>query len=70
MRQFRVPSPGADLAVRASRADSEPLLLLHGGPGVPDYLQTSTAPILPEFRCISFDQRGVGSRRAATGDMT
>ena len=60
MDQYLVESPGALLTVRQSRRDGVPLLLLHGGPGVPDYMQTTTAPILPGFRCISFDQRGVG----------
>jgi proline iminopeptidase len=59
--QFSVEAPGALLAVSQSRHDGEPLLLLHGGPGVPDYMQTTTAPMLPDFRCISFDQRGVGN---------
>jgi hypothetical protein len=60
MKQFLVESAGAVLAVRQSRDDGEPLLLLHGGPGVPDYMQAATAPMLPRFRCISFDQRGTG----------
>ena len=60
MDQFAVAAPGALLAVRQSRDDGEPLLLLHGGPGVPDSMQATIAPMLPEFRCISFDQRGVG----------
>jgi len=34
---------------------------------VPDYLQTSTAPMLPEFRCVSFDQRGVGRSTCLDG---
>ncbi len=60
MDQFTVEAPGALLAVSQSSQDGDPLLLLHGGPGVPDCMQTTTAPILPELRCISFDQRGVG----------
>jgi len=60
MDLFVVESPGALLAVRQSRDDGEPLLLLHGGPGVPDSMQTTIAPMLPELRSISFDQRGVG----------
>src|SRR5450756_2592222 len=60
MDHFIVESPGVLLAGRQSRDDGEPLLLLHGGPGVPDSMQTTIAPMLPEFRCISFDQRGVG----------
>ncbi len=46
MKQFMVESAGAVLAVRQSRDDGEPLLLLHGGPGVPDYMpaRASGAP--------------------------
>lgn len=47
--------------VRDNETDGEPVLLLHGGPGVPDYMQTTTAPFIPRFRAISFDQRGVGA---------
>ena len=65
--QFVMESAGSVLAVRQSRDDSEPLLLLHGGPGVPDYLQAATAPILPGFRCISFDQRGTGASACRDG---
>jgi proline iminopeptidase len=67
MRQFMVESPGATLAVRESRPDGEPILLLHGGPGVPDSVQTDIAPLLPGLRAISFDQRGVGGSRSRDG---
>ena len=67
MKQFMVESAGAVLAVRQSRDDGEPLLLLHGGPGVPDYMQAATAPMLPGFRCISFDQRGTGESACRDG---
>jgi proline iminopeptidase len=67
MKQFFVESAGAVLAVRQSRDDGESLLLLHGGPGVPDYMQPATAPMLPRFRCISFDQRGTGQSACRDG---
>jgi proline iminopeptidase len=67
MRELMIDTPGATLAVRESRSDGEPLLLLHGGPGVPDSMQTDIAPLLPEPRGISFDQRGVGGSRCRDG---
>jgi pimeloyl-ACP methyl ester carboxylesterase len=47
VREFTVDSPGATLAVRESRPDGDPILLLHGGPGVPDSMQGDIAPFLP-----------------------
>lgn len=67
MRELTVETAGAELAVRVSRPDGEPLLLLHGGPGVPDSMQTDIAPLLPGYRAISFDQRGVGRSRCRDG---
>ncbi|MGO8687083.1 MAG: alpha/beta fold hydrolase [Candidatus Dormibacteria bacterium] len=67
MRELMIETGGASLAVRESRPEGEPLLLLHGGPGVPDSMQADTAPLLPELRAISFDQRGVGRSRCRDG---
>ena len=67
MGDFMVETAGATLAVRESRLDGEPLLLLHGGPGAPDSMQTDIAPLLPELRCVSFDQRGTGGSRCRDG---
>jgi proline iminopeptidase len=67
MRERKVRSSGAVLVVRDNEASGEPLLLLHGGPGTPDGLQTSVAPLLPGMHCISFDQRGVGSSSCENG---
>jgi proline iminopeptidase len=66
-KQFIVNTSGAILSVSQNGNGGEPLLLLHGGPGVPDYMQTSTAPLLPDLRCISFDQRGVGKSKCLDG---
>ena len=67
MRAWEVVGSGSVLAVRDNERRGEPLLLLHGGPGVPDSLQASVAPLLPGLRCISFDQRGVGKSRCDDG---
>jgi proline iminopeptidase len=67
MNEFTVQVPGALLRVRDSHADGPPLLMLHGGPGVPDSMQTTIAPMLPRMRAISFDQRGVGRSSCRDG---
>jgi hypothetical protein len=46
MRELMVETAGAELAVRVSRPDGEALLLLHGGPGVPDSMQTDNASLI------------------------
>jgi proline iminopeptidase len=67
MREFTLETPGALLKVRDSRTEGAPLLLLHGGPGVPDNMQATIAPMLPGMRAISFDQRGVGGSTCRNG---
>jgi proline iminopeptidase len=57
----RVQSPGAELAVRDFGGHGEPVVLLHGGPGVPDYLAPVAEMLEPRYRALTFDQRGVGS---------
>lgn len=70
MKQFFVESAGAVLAVRQSREDDEPLLLLHGGPGVPDYLQAATAPMLSGSGASASTSAESASPRAAMGGMS
>lgn len=64
---FMVETPGAVIAVRDSRSWGPPVLLIHGGPGVPDSMQSTIAPMLPGMRAISFDQRGVGGSTCRDG---
>ncbi|MEO6470105.1 MAG: alpha/beta fold hydrolase, partial [Acidimicrobiia bacterium] len=40
------------------------VLLLHGGPGCPDYLAPVAACLSVRFRAVTFDQRGVGASPA------
>jgi proline iminopeptidase len=56
-----VDTPGARLAVHDSATDGEPLVMLHGGPGCPDYLQPVADLLAPTHRTVTFDQRGVGA---------
>jgi proline iminopeptidase len=44
--------------------EGEPILLLHGGPGVPDYLAPAAEMLVPRYRAVTFDQRGVGGSTA------
>ena len=67
MEALAVESDGARLAVRQSRVDGEPIVMLHGGPGVPDSMQTTIAPLLGGYRCVSFDQRGAGRSSCRDG---
>lgn len=67
MGLVRVQAPGAVLAVYDSERPGEPVLLLHGGPGVPDYMQEAVGSLLPGFHAISFDQRGVGASTCQDG---
>ncbi len=53
--------------VRDSGGEGPAVLLLHGGPGTPDYLDEVAAHLGGHFRAISFDQRGTGRSRALDG---
>src|SRR5919202_4121937 len=56
-----VDAPGAKLAVYSRGATREdPVFLLHGGPGVPDYLADVAGLLAPRHRGIRYDQRGSG----------
>ncbi|MGY1617418.1 alpha/beta fold hydrolase [Geodermatophilus sp. SYSU D00691] len=61
----RVRSGRVVLAARQFGASGDVVLLLHGGPGCPDYLEPVARHLGDRFRAVTFDQRGVG---ASTGD--
>ena len=62
---FDVASHDGTIAVRTRGGSGETVVLLHGGPGCPDYLQP-VAQLLPaHLRVVTFDQRGVGGSAGA-----
>ncbi len=48
------------LATYVEGSGDSAILLLHGGPGVPDYLSEVSGILRRTFRVIRFDQRGTG----------
>jgi len=63
----RVTAPGATLAIRHYPGNTEPIVLLHGGPGMGDYFDTFPETFSPPHSVVSYDQRGCG---ASTCDGT
>lgn len=59
-----VKSDGATLAVRMWGTSGDVVLLLHGGPGCPDYLEPVARNLSNRFRAVTYDQRGVGASPA------
>ena len=63
-----VNTPGAKLAVFVEgEAQEDPVILLHGGPGVPDYLADVAEILAPKHQVIRYDQRGTGRSTAHNG---
>jgi proline iminopeptidase len=62
-----VDSPGARLAIYEEGTVDSPVFLLHGGPGVPDYLADVSAILAGKHRVIRFDQRGTGKSVCSSG---
>lgn len=54
-------SDGCQLAVRTSGSGADVVLLLHGGPGWPDYLGSLVKRLAGTRRVVRFDQRGCGA---------
>lgn len=62
-----VDSSGARLAIYEEGTNGDPVVLLHGGPGVPDYLADVAAILAGKRRVIRFDQRGTGLSGCSSG---
>lgn len=62
-----IEASGARLAVFEEGTAEDPVVLLHGGPGVPDYLSDVSAILSSQHRVIRFDQRGTGQSPCQSG---
>ena len=57
----RVSTPGATLDVQHYPGTGEPIVLLHGGPGMGNYLGSLADVLSPPFQVVTYDQRGCGN---------
>jgi len=57
---LRIKTDGATLAVRHYPGSGEPIVLLHGGPGMGDYFDSLPEVLSPPYRVVSYNQRGCG----------
>lgn len=64
---FRVPTPTGDL-VGTVRGNGPEVLLLHGGPGLEDYLGPLAEQLAPAWTVATYTQRGVAPSTEA-GDV-
>jgi len=67
LRTIFVDTQGARLAVYVEGTSEDAVVLLHGGPGVPDYLGDVSAILANKYRVIRFDQRGTGRSVCSSG---
>ena len=65
--QAQVHTATSQLTVFIHQGAGKTILLLHGGPGVPDYLEPVAAMLAPRYRVARYDQRGVGKSLALNG---
>lgn len=74
MREYErigVKSAGANLAVtRYFSEATDTVILLHGGPGMPDDFTDIVDQLLPQFQVMTFDQRGQGGSLCRSGDYS
>jgi proline iminopeptidase len=61
----QVKTAGATLSVHQYDGEGRPIILLHGGPGLGDYLGPVARILSPQHRAIGYDQRGCGDSSRA-----
>jgi len=60
VESLRIKTDGATLAVRHYAGSGDPVVLLHGGPGMGDYFDSFPEVLSPPYRVVSYNQRGCG----------
>jgi proline iminopeptidase len=66
-KDFYVDVPDARLHVIIEGAQDDPVVLIHGGPGVPDYLEKVAEILSSKHQVIRYDQRGTGGSLCLSG---
>jgi proline iminopeptidase len=56
----RIKTDGATIAVRHFPGSGDPIVLLHGGPGMGDYFGSLPEVLSPPYSVVSYNQRGCG----------
>ncbi len=69
MTETVIHTGSAHLCLRIREDSSVPIVLVSGGPGMPDYLQP-VAQMLVGYKTITYDQRGTGASVAMDGDYS
>src|SRR6185369_1388345 len=57
---LRIKTDGATLDVRHYAGSGDPIVLLHGGPGMGNYFDAFPELLSPPYRVVSYNQRGCG----------
>jgi pimeloyl-ACP methyl ester carboxylesterase len=60
IESVRIKTDGATLAVRHFPGAGDPIVLLHGGPGMGDYFGSFPEVLSPPYSVVSYNQRGCG----------
>jgi proline iminopeptidase len=60
VESVRIKADGATLAIRHFPGSGDPIVLLHGGPGMGDYFGSFPEVLSPPYSVVSYNQRGCG----------
>jgi proline iminopeptidase len=60
VESIRITTDGATLAVRHFAGSGDPIVLLHGGPGMGDYFGSLPEVLSPPYSVVTYNQRGCG----------